>query len=129
MLHRRCRLWMNCVIVIPAKLCNQRQFFSHDVELNNKGILHVHVQASKRYQRRFEPGPLIESMAFYRALSFRSPLYAMGIRLPDGTCLPKCHLSKRPLKCQCSINNLSKSTGPTYGTSFLAITVANSTCP
>ena len=23
-----------------SKLCNQRQFFSHDVELNNKGILH-----------------------------------------------------------------------------------------
>ena len=37
MLHRRCRLWMNClkncVIIIPAKLCNQRQFFSHDVEV------------------------------------------------------------------------------------------------
>ena len=64
-----------------------------------------HVQALKQYQRRFEPGPLIESMAFYRALSFRAPLYAMGIRLPDGTCLPKCHPSKRPLKCQCSINN------------------------
>ena len=46
MLHRRCRLWMdcleNCVIVILAKLCNQRQFFSHDVELNNKDILHLH---------------------------------------------------------------------------------------
>ena len=46
MLHRRCRLWMdclkNCVIIIPAKLCNQRQCFSHDVELNNEGILHLH---------------------------------------------------------------------------------------
>ena len=30
----------NCVIIIPAKICNQRQFFSHDLELNNKGILH-----------------------------------------------------------------------------------------
>ena len=30
----------NCVIIIPAKLCNQRQFFAHDVELNNKGVLH-----------------------------------------------------------------------------------------
>ena len=44
MLHRRCRLWMdcliNCVIIIPAKLCNQRKKLSHDVELNNKGILH-----------------------------------------------------------------------------------------
>ena len=44
MLHRRCRLWMdclkNCVIIIPAKLCNQRKNFSHDVELNIKGILH-----------------------------------------------------------------------------------------
>ena len=30
----------NCVIIIAAKLCNQRQFFSHDVELNNYGILH-----------------------------------------------------------------------------------------
>ena len=33
----------NCVIIIPAKLCNQRQFFSHNVELNNKGILHLHL--------------------------------------------------------------------------------------
>ena len=32
----------NCVIIIPAKLCNQRNFFSHDVELNNKGILQLH---------------------------------------------------------------------------------------
>ena len=31
---------MNCVIIIPAKLCNQRQFFSHDAELNNKDLLH-----------------------------------------------------------------------------------------
>ena len=30
-----------CVITIPAKLCNQRQLFSHDVELNNKGNLHL----------------------------------------------------------------------------------------
>ena len=30
------------VIIIPAKLCNQRKNFSHDVELNNKGILHLH---------------------------------------------------------------------------------------
>ena len=36
MLHRGCRLWTNCVIIIPAKLCNQRQFFSHNVQLNNK---------------------------------------------------------------------------------------------
>ena len=45
MLHRRCRLWMdclkNCVIIIPAKLYNQRTNFSHAVELNNKGILHL----------------------------------------------------------------------------------------
>ena len=33
----------SCVIIIPAKLCNQRQFFSHDVELNNKGILDLHL--------------------------------------------------------------------------------------
>ena len=30
----------NCVIIIPAKLCNQRKNFSHDVELDNNGILH-----------------------------------------------------------------------------------------
>ena len=30
----------NCVIIITAKLCIQRLFFSHDVELNNKGIFH-----------------------------------------------------------------------------------------
>ena len=30
------------VLIIMSKLCNQRQFFSHDVELNNKGILHLH---------------------------------------------------------------------------------------
>ena len=28
----------NCVIIIPAKLCNQIKLFSHDVELNNIGI-------------------------------------------------------------------------------------------
>ena len=40
MLNRRCRLWMNCVIIILAKLCNQRQFFYHDVELNNQDLFH-----------------------------------------------------------------------------------------
>ena len=34
----------NCVAIIiyyvPAKLCDQRIIFSHDVEMNNKGILH-----------------------------------------------------------------------------------------
>ena len=46
-LHRRCRLWMdcltNCVIIIPAKLCNQGKHFFQDIELNNKGILHLHL--------------------------------------------------------------------------------------
>ena len=54
MLHRRCRLWMNCVIIIPAKLCNQRQFFSHDIELNNKGILHLHLHLSSSNYRGFD---------------------------------------------------------------------------
>ena len=31
----------NCVIIIPAKLCNQRKKFSHDVEVYNKVILHL----------------------------------------------------------------------------------------
>ena len=35
----------NCVIITPAKLCNQRKNFSHDVELNNKGILHLRDEA------------------------------------------------------------------------------------
>ena len=31
------------------KLCNQRQFLSHDVELNNKGILHLHLHLNMNY--------------------------------------------------------------------------------
>ena len=27
------------ILCLPAKLCNQRKCFSHDVEMNNKGIL------------------------------------------------------------------------------------------
>ena len=49
-LHRRCRFqdlygWIVLRIIIiyhvPAKLCKQRDIFSHDVEMNNKGILHL----------------------------------------------------------------------------------------
>ena len=52
MLHRRCRFqdfygWIVLIIIItyyvPAKLCNQRKTFSHDVEINNKGILHFYI--------------------------------------------------------------------------------------
>ena len=38
----------NCVIIIPAKLCSQRNFLSHDVELNNKGILHKLFKTKKK---------------------------------------------------------------------------------
>ena len=42
----------NCVIIIPAKLCNfnQRQFLSHDVDLNNKGILHYMLWVDVNYR-------------------------------------------------------------------------------
>ena len=49
-LHRRCRFQdcymdgLSCLIIsmyyVPAKLYNQRKEISHDVEMNNKGILH-----------------------------------------------------------------------------------------
>ena len=30
---------------VPAKLCNKRKIFSHVVEMNNKGILHLHLKS------------------------------------------------------------------------------------
>ena len=39
----------NCVIIIPAKLCNQRNVLSHDVQLNNIGILHLHLIQEQSY--------------------------------------------------------------------------------
>ena len=50
-------LWMdclkNCVIIIPAKLCNQRKIFSHDVELNNKGILQIYIYITFTFKVAF----------------------------------------------------------------------------
>ena len=34
---------------VPAKLCNQRKLFSHDVEMNNKGILHFIFRPTLHY--------------------------------------------------------------------------------
>ena len=41
------------VLLYRQQLCNQRKFLSHDVEMNNKGILHVfyilHTHKHKRH--------------------------------------------------------------------------------
>ena len=48
-------LLKNCVIIIPAKLCNQRKIFSHDVELNNKGILYFTFTETKIIDTEIQP--------------------------------------------------------------------------
>ena len=38
----------NLLSLYTTKLCNQRKMFSHDVETNNKGILHLTLRTKEK---------------------------------------------------------------------------------
>ena len=96
MLHGRCRFqdfygWIVLRIIIiyyvPAKLCNQRNIFSHDVELNNKGILH--------FTFFFTCQPLSRRLHFSHDL-------VLSFFLPTATCaLQLCAISSPPAFNSC----------------------------
>ena len=45
--HTQNLYYIDIDIMNRQLLCNQRNFFSHDAEMNNKGILHLHLTISK----------------------------------------------------------------------------------